>query len=182
MMHETKRSTLQGAALGGGLALLVFGFWFWGAVAFEAPSAQLEPEATNPAAYLFIVIPTLVGSACGAVLGFAAARFQSLRYLKLLAVSGGLYLFAAWAVSLALIIATIVAEGQSDPDGGGPFLDSLKLGFIGAVFMSPICGPLILLMVFVLERMTRPSRFPEFLTRDIERNSGELSGESDAHG
>ncbi|MEQ9362958.1 MAG: hypothetical protein RIF32_01875 [Leptospirales bacterium] len=158
-MNQTMwRSMFRGAALGGGLAGFVFGFWFWGAVALNAPTAKLDAEVTKPFSYLFIAVPALIGALGGGALGFGAHRFQKRRYFKLLGVSGVLYLFAAWAVAGAIIVATMIEEGSLDPSGEGAFVDSLKLGFVGAIFMSPLCIPLILLLVFILERWTRRPR------------------------
>lgn len=142
--------------LGGGLALGVFGLWYWWAASLDLPEPRGHSnETTDELHPLFVVIPTLVGILCGSLLGFAAGIFESARYLKLLGSAMGLYFFAAWLSGGALVIATMIQEGQTDPDGGGVFVDSLQAGLMGAIILSPVCIPLILVLVAVLERITR---------------------------
>ncbi|MCR9144059.1 MAG: hypothetical protein NXI24_17560 [bacterium] len=210
-MEQSLRNTAWGALLGGGLALTIFGLWYYAAVSLTGPEKEIAVPATEKrditvdvgestaievpvesaaesreahaeespeslelesgetpeesGAYPdeglspgFVIVPTLVGVAGGALLGWLAGFFVRFRYLKLVGCAAGLYVVAAWIVGGALVIVTSIDRGGADPDGVGLFFDSIEAGLIGALILSPICGPLILALVFALERLTQPTR------------------------
>ncbi|MEQ9362959.1 MAG: hypothetical protein RIF32_01880 [Leptospirales bacterium] len=160
-MNLQTRNILRGAALGGGLALTVFGLWYYAAVSLDLPEPKgrntPQSEATDELNIFFVIVPTLVGLLCGAALGWLAGKFQSSRYLKLLAGAAGLYFVAAWITGGALVIATAIQADRAEFIIGEILIETLRAGLLGALVLSPICGPLLFVLVFVLERLTAAS-------------------------
>ena len=164
---QTRRNSLLGALFGGGLALAVFGLWYYAAASLALPKPQpIDGQGPTPARssdelnILFVIVPTLVGACCGAVLSWLAGLFVNYRYLKLAASALALYFCAAFVCAGVLVTSTATSAAAGNPDGGVlPIVkQTLQGGLFGALVLSPVCVPLVLLIVFALERLTRPAR------------------------
>ncbi len=147
--EHRNRCLIRGALLGGGLALLFFLPWVGGQLAGMGPQ---DPEY-QAVALVFFFAPFVAGIAAGAVLGYFAARIQTYRYVKLLGIALALYLCAAYVSAFALILLTEYLEPGGVPDG--IFYGVLYLGTVGAIFLGAILVPMIMVVVFLLERWTR---------------------------
>lgn len=154
MANNPMLKNISRGALGGGLlAFGLFGLWYFAAANGPVLKGGEAGESNDELSILYVLVPGLIGLFSGAVLGFVAHRAENYRLLKLSGTAAGLYLIAAWLCSASLVFAIFFAGSYSGDEG--PLLDSIKFAFAGAIMLSPICVPLIGLLVFGLERWTR---------------------------
>ncbi len=164
--NQMMRNSMLGALFGGGLALAVFGLWYYAAASLDLPEpqppadeGQAPAQSADELHILFVIVPTLVGVCCGAMLGRLAGVFVIYRYLKLLASALALYFLAAFVCAGVLVASTTLSEAADGQSGALLFLSqTLQGGLFGALVLSPVCVPLLLLLVFALERLTQPVR------------------------
>ena len=156
MTQQTLTPLHKGALLGGGLDFGSFGMVYIGAVI----SGWMDGsgEEFTPASLLYVLVPVVTGILTGGFWGHMAGRVveqeNPRRYLKVFGYGLIAYVIAAFLVGTALVVGTAIEEGQANPDGS-IVGDSIKIGVIGALILSPLFVPVVAVLTYLLERWTR---------------------------
>ena len=141
----------KGAILGAGFSFVLLGL----------PLIWMMPQATHPAQLrllLYLLAIILIGSALGAIWGYAAGQFTRCRYIKILGVALLGYGVGALLISMVLVVTGFIA--RVFPSSRTLSLDAapvvtLYMAAFGGVFMS-VCGlPLHAGLSWALKRWTR---------------------------
>ena len=142
MDAHTKRSTLRALAVGGVLWLGLVGLSLTQLVVMVAPTLPLPMS-------LGLGLLVLPGALA---IGYVAGRATRRRFVKMYAVSVGLYLLCAQAAAGLMVFAEPPGRGEGLAAQLG---NTLWLGLAGAALFGVVFLPLLAAVVFVLERSTR---------------------------
>jgi len=148
--YQTKCMRI-GAGLGGGLALLVFGGWM-GDQFYDFAVGNASLDGLLPF-LIFFTTPIVLAALSGALLGYLGARLEHARFIRLFVTSLGLYLACSLGTAISMAVTVSITDGPN-PDAN-IVVETLGLAMLGAIFLSAVSIPALLLLVFLLERWTR---------------------------